>query len=216
VHDVEQKTLLLVAPIIGVTFLAATPLVAVFFDANVALLAATIIWMVSSYLLCSLTVTPFYQFLMAKGHASRTVVVQVLNVVVNTLVFFATFSTLGYFAAVAGNVAANGFTWLLLYWYQRKFLDIGILDNWRQAGVILLVVGIPGVVGVLFPQPTAGLWGVLLATVAVGALTVVTYRASSMVSVSDVARYLGEGTRAARFCIRVLCKSPSSGVPVRP
>jgi O-antigen/teichoic acid export membrane protein len=215
VHDVEQKSLLLVAPLIGITLLAAYPLVNFFFDANVDVLTVTILWMVSSYLLGSVTITPFYQFLMAKGHASRTVLVQALNVITNTAVFFILLPSLGYYAAVAGNVASNALTWALLQSLQWRYLNTGILDSWRQAGVVLLVMGIPAVVSVFVPLSGVGMWGVLLAPVAVGLLAAYTYRLSGIVSVKDVARYLGDNTAAARMCARLLCKEPLPPLPIQ-
>ncbi len=213
VHDVEQKSVLLVAPMVGMTILATTPLVSLFFDANVGVLSVTIIWMVASYLLGSLTITPFYQFLMAKGYASRTVLAQAVNVIVNTVVFFVLLPSMGYYAAVAGNVMSNLCAWLLLYWYQQRLLGTGVLDNWRQGGAIALVMGAPAAVGLLFPLAGTGKLAVLLPVLAVGLLALVTYRTTGVISVKDVARYLGDNTPAARLVSHLLCKHAPPTLP---
>ncbi len=213
VHDVEQKSLLLIAPMVSLTIVATTPVIALFFDTNVEVLSVTIIWMVSSYLLFSLSITPFYQFLMAKGHASRTVVVQAVNVIVNTGVFFALLPSMGYFAAVAGNVISNLCTWLLLYWYQHRLLDTGMLDNWKQGGAILFVMGVPAAVGILFPLVRPGVLIVTVSALAVGLLTLATYRLVGVISVKDVARYLGDNTPAAKLVSRLLCKPVPPTLP---
>jgi O-antigen/teichoic acid export membrane protein len=212
VHDVEQKSMLFVAPVLGIVVLTARPLVELFFGANVELITTTIIWMVAGYLLWSFTVTPVYLFLMAKGHASRTVIVQALNVVANAAVFFPTFGWLGYYAAVAGNVASNLTTWLLLLFLQWSLLRSLIFDTWKQILAVGVVIGLGLAFAFFSPLQHAGLYSVFLSPALMICVTILVYRFLSVVTVQDVERYLGSGTYSARVCARLLCREADPAV----
>ncbi|HSQ74685.1 MAG TPA: oligosaccharide flippase family protein [Bacteroidota bacterium] len=215
VHDVEQKSMLVVAPVLGIVILTVTPLVDLFFGTDVDLLAPTIIWMVATYLLWGFTVTPFYTYLIAKGHAWKTVLVQILNVAANTALFLATFAWLGYFAAIAGNVASNLCTWLFLMFLQWSMLRSLIFDSWRQMVAMVLVIGISLGLSLAFPVAEWGFFTIVAAPVLVAGITLLLYRVFSVLTVDDVTRYLGRGTRAARTCAWLLCREPSPAAPVR-
>ncbi len=213
VHDVEQKSMLLVAPVLGIVFLTTRPLVDLFFGTDVDALALTIAWMVSTYLLWGFTVTPVYTFLMAKGFASRTVISQALNVFANGVVILVTFGWLGYSSVLAGNLASTLSTWVLLLFLQWRFLHSLIFDTWRQLFAVLVVIGIG--IGCAFAVPSlqAGLYGVIAGPVLIICATILVYRFLGVLNVQDVARYLGSGTAASRVCAWLFCRAGSPTGP---
>ena len=212
VHDIEQKSMLLVAPALGIAFLATGPLVEVMFGPHNELLALTIVWMVSTYLLWSFTVTPIYVFLMAKDHASLTVLVQIVNVVANGAVFLVTFSWLGYGSVLAGNLASNLLTWVLLLFFQWKFLRTLIFDTWKQPFAVVLVISIGLGLSFVFPHVGGGAGAAFGASLLVLCITVLVYRWFSVLAVRDVTRYLGDGTAITRCCVWLLCRQTGSTV----
>jgi O-antigen/teichoic acid export membrane protein len=215
VHDVEQKSLLIVAPILGTAAQITTPLVALFFGNDIEMIASTVFWMVSTYLLLGFIVTPFYAFLMAKGHAWKTVLAQIIAVVANAGVFLAIFAWLGYYAAIAGNVASNLCAWILLMYLQWNLLRSVIVDRWQQVVAVGTVIGIGIGLSLAFPFSEGGLYTVVGAPILMTVITLFLYRLLSVVSAEDVTRYLGRGTRATRLCTRLLCKELAPEAPLQ-
>jgi peptidoglycan biosynthesis protein MviN/MurJ (putative lipid II flippase) len=154
------------------------------------------------------TVVPMYVFLMAKGYASKTILIQSLNVVVNIGVFLLCFPWLGYFAIVIANAVAIVSGFLLVVYYQRRYLDSMIFDTMEQ---LLAMCGTFAVTTALALAMAHAwdtgslvlLWGPVLILF----LTIVLYRLFGLITPVDVARYLGEKTLAARISVRFLCRS---------
>jgi O-antigen/teichoic acid export membrane protein len=215
VHDVEQKSLLIIAPALAIAALTTTPLVELFFGSDIDLIAPTVLWMVATYLLWGFAVTPFYAFLMAKGHAWKTVLVQIINVAANAGFFLATFAWLGYYAAIAGNVASNLGTWILLMYLQWKLLHTLIIDRWQQLVAMGAVIGTGIGLALAFPFSEGGVYTIVGAPILMAGITLLVYRLLSVVSPEDVTRYLGRKTRVARMVTRLLCKELSPEAPLQ-
>jgi O-antigen/teichoic acid export membrane protein len=207
VRNVEQKALLFATPLVGMTILTALPLANIFFEKDTALLATTIVWMVTTFMLLSISVTPFYTFLMARGYAAVTVVVQGSNVIVSAAVFYLTISTMGYYAAIIANVAAYVVSWGILWWYHWKYLGAVMFGDPKLLLVVFLGVALPACFSLLVPLGSAGIVGVLLAVAGVACLNIVLCRLSGVVTPEDISLYLGDTTRASRICRSILCRT---------
>jgi peptidoglycan biosynthesis protein MviN/MurJ (putative lipid II flippase) len=152
-----------------------------------------------------------YLFMMAKGHASKTIIIQLTNVVVNAVVFFALLAPLAYYSAVVANVAAIFSSFLVSLYYQKRYLDSLIFDSPTQlfrmvltfAFAIALAYGIGRVI------QNDG-WEMVLLPIVVGTVSIVLYRYARMVQQSDIERYLGENSQIARLAILLLCKVPAT------
>jgi O-antigen/teichoic acid export membrane protein len=207
IHDMEQKLFLIVLPALGIVVLTSYPLMTVFFNTDVPEIAVTVAWIVGASLFGH-TVVPMYVFLMAKGYASKTILIQSLNVVVNIGVFLLCFPWLGYFAIVIANAVAIVSGFLLVVYYQRRYLDSMIFDTMEQ---LLAMCGTFAVTTALALAMAHAwdtgslvlLWGPVLILF----LTIVLYRLFGLITPVDVARYLGEKTLAARISVRFLCRS---------
>jgi O-antigen/teichoic acid export membrane protein len=211
VHDVEQKTFFVVVPLTAAVILISGPVSALFFTTHVRAIAITVACIASSFLVASVTVTPMYLFMMAKGHASKTIIIQLTNVVVNAVVFFALLAPLAYYSAVVANVAAIFSSFLVSLYYQKRYLDSLIFDSPTQlfrmvltfAFAIALAYGIGRVI------QNDG-WEMVLLPIVVGTVSIVLYRYARMVQQSDIERYLGENSQIARLAILLLCKVPAT------
>jgi O-antigen/teichoic acid export membrane protein len=94
-------------------------------------------------------VIPTYQYLMAKGYPEKTIIIQVLNVIVNGSLFFITLPLFGYYSAVIGNVGAILSSFLLTLFYQKKYLNCLILDNFKQLAKYFLILTFNIIIGLV-------------------------------------------------------------------
>jgi O-antigen/teichoic acid export membrane protein len=208
VHDLEQKMFILVIPLIAIVMLSARPLVELFFRTSVNEISLTVIWIVSAYLIGSMTVLPNYNFLLAKGHAGKTVLIQAMNATVNATVFLLFYRWLGYYAVVISNTLAILSSWVLSLYYQKHFLDSLIFDSPGQAvGLIttfLILVGLGYLTRDAVPTYAAKL---ICSTFVIAGATAILYRYLDMVRSSDITRYFGDGTLLTRLSMRILCRN---------
>jgi O-antigen/teichoic acid export membrane protein len=208
VHDAEQKTLMLSLPVIAVVVLTVKPAVSMFFLSNVDAIAVTVACIVSASLLASISVIPNYQFLLAKGHVRKTLIVQCTNVIVNVLVLLLVAPWVGYYAVVAANVLATLSSGGLLLYYQRRFLGSLILDSVRQGmslcAVLLIALGAGFLAGRL---AWSSVWALVAVPPVVLCATAASFRAFDLLSGADIARYMGGQNGASRLFTRLLCRT---------
>lgn len=208
VHDVEQKTFFVVMPIIGMVLVITHPLVALVFVTNAETISITIISIVAAFLLGSITVTPNYLFLMAKGYASKTIILQSVNVVVNAVVLIALFKWLGYYAVIAGNAIAILASCGLSLYYQNVYLNSRVFDSVKQPIVVVFVFSVALFTASLFNEvSTLAAWKIVVGPVSVIIVSTLLYRYFSLFKPSDIFRYFGKGTFYSALFLRVLCSN---------
>jgi len=207
VHDIEQKVLIVVVPMIAAVILVARPLVTLWMGSSVRMLSISIAVIVSTYLIGS-SVIPNYYFLTGKNLASKTVMLQAVNVVVNAVVFLAAVWTLGYYAAIIGNGAAILSSFGLSVWYQKKYLDSLIFDSSSQALKLIAVFVSLMLVGyftvIIMPSDILKL---LMVPIVICVFAVILYRLSALLTPADIRRYFGEQGLLSRVGMKILCKS---------
>jgi O-antigen/teichoic acid export membrane protein len=210
IHDMEQKLFLLVLPALGIVVLISYPLMAVFFNTDAAEIALTVAWIVGASLLGH-TVLPMYVFLMAKGYASKTILIQSLNVVVNIAVFLICFPWLGYFAIVVANAVAMLSGFLLVVYYQRRYLDSIIFDSVEQLVAMCGAFAVSTALALALARVwDSGSLVLVWAPLVIVSITMVLYRMFGLITPADVARYLGSETVPAKISVRLLCKPGES------
>ncbi|MCZ7614315.1 MAG: polysaccharide biosynthesis C-terminal domain-containing protein [Ignavibacteriaceae bacterium] len=104
-----------------------------------------------AYLL-AVIVVPVYQYLMAKGYPGKTIIIQILNVIVNTCLFFLTLPWIGYNAAVISSVGSILSSFTLTLYYQKKYLNSLILDNFKQLWKSFLILSINILIGLALSE----------------------------------------------------------------
>jgi len=207
VHDVEQKTFFISLPIAGIVILVAKPLVSLFFHANVHLISVTVICIVSGYLVGSITVTPLFQYLTAKGHATLTIFIQGINVVVNALVFIVLYRPLGYYAVIAANMCAIFASFSYLLYLQYKIFNSLIFDSVKQVFIVLITLCITILLGTLINTVLDKALLQLVFSPFVAVLTsLIVYRRFSLITSKDIEKYFGKENKSAKYLIQLLCK----------
>jgi hypothetical protein len=174
---------------------------------NVGIITVSVIFILSAYVL-AITVIPNYQFLLAKGHAEKTIVIQGSNVVFNALFFFLTYRWIGYYAVIVGNIAAILSSYALTLYYQKKYLDSLIFESFAQARKVFLTLGID----LLVAYATSSLLDSNMATllsvpVAVIVSTVLMYRYFGLITATDIQRYSGSNDTLNHWGLKILCRT---------
>jgi O-antigen/teichoic acid export membrane protein len=207
IHDLEQKTFLLIIPALPIIVFCTRPLISLWMRENVGIITVSVIFILSAYVL-AITVIPNYQFLLAKGHAEKTIVIQGSNVVFNALFFFLTYRWIGYYAVIVGNIAAILSSYALTLYYQKKYLDSLIFESFAQARKVFLTLGID----LLVAYATSSLLDSNMATllsvpVAVIVSTVLMYRYFGLITATDIQRYSGSNDTLNHWGLKILCRT---------
>ena len=204
VHDLEQKTFLIVIPVIAIVILLMHPFIDLWLGKNVEIISITAIIIISFHLIGS-TVIPMYQFLMAKDLAQKTIILQLSNVVFNALFFLAFIYFIGYYALIVGNVAAILSSFILSLYYQKKYLDSLIFDSISQviklisAFIILVLIG-------FFIKIFLGGHIILILMIVpfvIVLLTFLLYRIFRLVKLEDIHRYFGQHNKLSNALIKI-------------
>jgi len=213
VHDVEQKTFYVVLPLIAIILLSVKPLTSMFFRSRIEEISITIAFIVPGYLIGSSTVVPIYDFLLVKGHASKTVLIQFINSFINAVTILLLFSSLGYYSVVAGNTLAILGSCSLLLYFQWKYLESMVFDSIKQPVGLAFSFLIALAVGYVANFMCGfGPKSLLAGPVFVILVTAYLYRLLGLVKMNDVVRYFGRSNLVSRLLVRVFCVSESHSV----
>ncbi len=200
INDLEQKTVYFIVPIVSMVVTIALPLATIWIGANTHTVAITIAVISSSHLLFSSTITPYYQYLVAKGFATRTIVLQVINVGVNSLLLIAFYPSIGYPAAVAANAGAILVSCVVTLLYQQS--DVGLTafsprrTMLQPALVLVATIGIGFSVLYLIGS---NIYSIVVIAIVLPISTVLFYRRFRVISWEDIDRYFGVETRVAKI-----------------
>jgi len=202
IHDLEQKTFIFMIPLITIIIYVTTPLVRLWIGRDVQIISISVIYILSIFMFGSITVLPNYQFLTVKGQADKTIVLQASNVFFNIVVFFITFKWLhlGYYAIIVSNVSAITSSFVISLYYQQKFLNSLIFDNWRQVTELLILATINMILGYFLNIIIISDWLKLIIIPIILILsTLIQYRYFKFFSKKDFKRYLGENFVQKQF-----------------
>ncbi len=152
------------------------------------------------------TVIPNYKFLMAKGQAGKTVILQASNVFFNSLIFFATLKWLGYYAAIAGNVTAIFISFGLSLYYQKKYLNSLIFDSFEQIGKLIVLAFANICLGYLLSLMITSDWvKVVSIPLILTICSLYLFKYLNFFSEEDILRYAGSNKRASKLGIKLFC-----------
>lgn len=200
VHDLEQKTFLIVIPIIAIVIVLMNPFIKIWIGENVEIISITAIFIISMHLVGSSTVIPNYQFLMAKDLAQKTIILQLSNVVFNAVFFLLTVHFVGYYALVVGNVAAILSSFILSLYYQKKYLDSLIFDSFSQVIKLVLSFIILIFVGFFIKLFLNGHNILILISVpaVLAPITILLYKFFELVKLNDIYRFFGARNKISK------------------
>ncbi|MEW6510894.1 MAG: oligosaccharide flippase family protein [Bacteroidota bacterium] len=195
IEEVQQKLLIIIAPMLVATIFLSSPLVTVWIGATLLPAVVGVMCIVSCYLL-ALPYVPVYQFLQVKGYPHKTLVLQSANVGVNLLAFLLLVPFFGYYGAVAGFCLAILTSIGLSVRYQWKILRSNPWTSWGSTVGPLKLVSSLFVLNLCtlpFDLPVGGRVTILL-VLNVGA-TILLLRWLKVITAQDVDRYVGRDSR---------------------
>jgi len=206
IHDIEQKSFLVVLPIAIIVLFVTRPFISLWLGQNIRIISDTTVPIVTAYLI-AITVVPLYIYLIASGNAGKTIIMQSANVFFNALFFYITYPYFGYYAVVIGNVAAIASSYTISIYYQKKLLESLVFDNFMQVikliliGCLIYLLG----VGINF-SVSSDIGRIFLHPTVIFFASIVFYRLFRVVSEDDVLRYAGGNERLQRWGMRVFVR----------
>jgi O-antigen/teichoic acid export membrane protein len=205
VHDLEQKTFLIVVPIIAIVILLMYPFIVIWLGKDVDIISITAAVIISFHLIGSSTVIPNYQFLMAKNLAQKTIILQLSNVVFNALFFLVSVYFLGYYALIVGNVVAIISSFILSLYYQKKYLDSLIFDSLSQVIKLISSFIILVLIGFFLKVFLDGnnIVILIIVPVVIAPITLLLYKIFGLVKLEDIYRYFGKNSQVSNFMARI-------------
>lgn len=140
INDIEQKAFIFILPFIIAVIFSTHSFVQLWIGQNVDKLTISIVVILVSYTIGTIVI-PNYQFLIAKGYADKTIILQTSNVLSNIFVIIMTYKYLGYYAAILGNMFGILTSLIISLYYQKKYLDCYIFNGFRQLrGALVLIL----------------------------------------------------------------------------
>jgi O-antigen/teichoic acid export membrane protein len=200
VNDLEQKTFLVIVPVISIVILLMHPLIRIWLNKNVDIISITGIFIISSHLIGSSTIIPNYQFLMAKNLVEKNIILQLSNVVFNILFFFTSVYFVGYYAIIIGNTGAILGSFIISLYYQKKYLDSMIFDNFVDVMKIILTSIILVLTGFIIKMVIGNnhFLIIVVLSLVIFSITPLLYRILRLVRPDDIHRYFGSNNKIAK------------------
>jgi O-antigen/teichoic acid export membrane protein len=207
INDLEKKILFAIIPIVIIFIFCINSFISIWIGNNTEIISISCSYVVSGYLLFSITVLPVYVFLMVKGYPSKTIIIQAQNVIVNTIIFFAFLNIFGYYSVLIANLVSVILSFFLCLYYQKKYLDSFIFDSLLIVKRLiflfivlfftsyLLTILIQNAIILLFIIP----FSVLL-------LSLIIFRTLNYFAVEDIHRYFGINNSISNITIKLLLK----------
>ncbi|MDR1370752.1 MAG: oligosaccharide flippase family protein [Dysgonamonadaceae bacterium] len=151
IEKVSQIFFYLVIPSAVILLVCTKPIMTLWIGGdNIDLLTFSTVIMVCLSLLMVTTVTPIYIYLRLKNQPSKEIYVQGLNVVVNLLFILVFYRSMGYYAIVLANAVSVLVSFLVLQYYQKKYLNFYSFSNWRELLRYISVFGMILLFTILF------------------------------------------------------------------
>ena len=205
INEIGLKMFYMVFPAIAVVVFVTGPFMRVWLGGNhINLIALTAIVITSFHLIGS-TQIPTYHFLLAKDLARKTIYAQLCNVAMSVVFFILFVRFAGYYAAIIGNVAGITSSFLLVVFYQRRYLgstmfhSIGTMCKLMVTFIILLCLGCLIKMEIVMSDISFIIIYPLIACVT----CVLFYRVFGLVKKSDIDRYFGTSNFLARILLFV-------------
>lgn len=207
IHNVEQKTSFLIIPILCSVLYISKPFVEIWIGNDIEVISVSMISISAAYLL-AIVVIPVYQYLMAKGYPEKTIIIQILNVSMNTCLFFLTLSWLGYYAAVVSTVGSIISSFALTLYYQKKYLHSLIFDEVQIIGKLLVVIAINFLIGLaLSGILQINILKIIFIPVILILVSLLLFRFLRVFSKSEIEKLVDGETIFAKSLVKVLTKN---------
>jgi O-antigen/teichoic acid export membrane protein len=192
VNDVEQKIAFLILPLLCTIIFCTRSFIVLWLRKDVEIISSGIIFITSAYL-ATLVVVPIYQYFQAKGHPGKTVLMQIINVLINGVVFFVFYRSMGYYAIIISNSLAILSSVIICVYYQRKLFNSLIFSNISQLMKFLAILIMMLLAGTLVNKLLPGnLTKLLFFPLFFLLISVLLFRFLKIFNSGDVKKYIGE------------------------
>jgi O-antigen/teichoic acid export membrane protein len=206
IHEIEQKAVYLIIPAVVATLIISRPVITLWIGSNINLISLTLIFIMEGYLLASLVI-PTYQFLMVKGYPGKTIIIQTTNVIVNGVLFFVTLPYIGYYSVIVCNFGAILSSFIVTLFYQKKILNVFIVDSKNQLMRILIILGFNLMIGYGTSYLiSSNLIIIILVPAMLLSVSLILYRELRVFSLIDIRKYFGSGNWVESMLSAVLIK----------
>jgi O-antigen/teichoic acid export membrane protein len=138
IHKTEQYACFYLTPIVVIILFSTRPLIAIWLGKDIDIIAFGVCVISISFIIGSI-VLPNYQFLISKNYASKTIILQLANVITNLIIFFLTYKYFGYYSAILSFSIALFSSFILNLYYQKKYLNSLIFDSLKQINKLLFL-----------------------------------------------------------------------------
>ena len=191
VQDLEEKTFFFIMPFVAIIIFSTFPFVHLWIGKDVEIIAISVVSIVAVNLIRT-TVIPNYQFLIAKGFAGKTVILQSSNVLTNFIVFGLSYQLIGYYAAILGNISSIFTSYVLALYFQKKYLGVLIFDSKNKLFKLVFIFGANLAIGAFLQiLINNNLEKILITTPVLIITSLVMYKYLNIFNREDIYKYVG-------------------------
>lgn len=189
--DTQRKLLIVIIPSIVACIFMTDAITALWIGINERIINDTIRYIMICNLL-SIVFAPIYQFLMVKGYPEKTIILQMVNVVLNLLLFFILVPLFRYYGALSAYCIALVSSVTLCLWYEYKLLQIlpidGTLGN-KLSMFTFSIFSIALLIVLIVKDSTLQL---VLLIIGIFFTSLILIKSLSLLTKEDIIKYLGE------------------------
>lgn len=204
ITDLEQKMVFLFLPLIIIVIFIANSFIQIWIGRDVELIANGMILIVTAHII-GLLLLPNYQFLTIKGYPEKTIILQAINAIANTVIFFLFLSSIGYYAIIFANTGALLISTLVNMYYQKKYLKSYVFKSlrdfvkWIAMLVFLILLGI-----VITSIIQNDFFVIFIIPVIIISSSVLLFRTLAVFNINDIRKYLGFDNSISRFVEKLI------------
>lgn len=192
VQDLQQKTLIIMAPLVLVTGLIFPELIRLWLGPGKELVGQGAAIILSGTLIFSIPIIPVYLYFTSSDNVGKTILLQFFNVFSNLLFIILFYRFMGFYAVLFGNPFALAVSFLITIYYQKKIFGKIFFTTATEVKTFVLYAFLLALLafGLSFVQ--GGLARCIVSPVAVLVWTVILGFRLQLVGRHDLVRYFGD------------------------
>ena len=204
VNDLTKKLILLVLPLSVIMGFCTFPLIEVWIGESIKTISLYVFFISVSYLLFSVPMIPVYTYLLSKSKVRITILVQLLNVVSNTLIIFMFRELLGWYSVLLGSVVSLLISFIVLNYFRKKYLD-WTLFNYRKENFKFFLFLIFEILlcFILNLYLDSSVIKLIVFPLLITILTLFYYRISSLITKEDINRYFANQGLLTQILLKI-------------
>ncbi|MCD7978217.1 MAG: oligosaccharide flippase family protein [Tannerellaceae bacterium] len=203
--DITKKIQLIVIPVAIIFVFVSKILIYLWMgEENLQDLSVYVAVLCAGFLLFVPPTYPIYQYLYTKSLAEKTILTQLVNVLVNTVIFLILYRVCGIYAILFANTAAYFCAYLLSFYYLKRYLQLDVnKERWYVIKTIFSIIGlwVTGLVITLFLQTS--IWDILIYPVCLGLIYLLYIKFAGLINKEDISRYFSGSPEVEKLLSRI-------------